>query len=188
MSRRSLLLAFARFAARTILVALLSATGLLSVDSDEASAQQSLMQRPTDVAATLANSPKLYNGAYTSSGIARMCGETDPLQFFTGQRIFLVEFPLDYNGGSVVDLRFSSKTLVGSVGETGNFFVSVTVKAANGGAPPAYVVDTERPAPKNSGTASLSVKDGVTTLRVLGSDTLGQTIDMTVTCGPSRPQ
>ena len=150
-------------------------------------AQAALLQRPTSVAATMGNSPKLYNGAYTSSGIARICGETDPLQSFTGQRIFLVEFPLDYNGGSVVDLRFSSKTLVGSVGETGNFFVSVTVKAANGGAPPAYVVDTERPAPKNSGTASLSMVDGVMSLRVTASDALGQTLDLTVTCGPSRP-
>jgi hypothetical protein len=176
-----------RFAARSILVVLLSATGLFSVDSDEASAQQSLMQRPTDVAATLGNSPKLYNGSYTSSGVARMCGETDPLQSFTGQRIFLVEFPLDYNGGSIFDVRFSSKTLVGAVRETGNFFVSVTVKAANGGRPPAYVVDTERPAPGNSGTASLGVKDGVATLRVTASDTLGQTLNLTVTCGPSRP-
>ena len=150
-------------------------------------AQAALMQRPTSVAATMMNSPKLYNGAYTSGGIARMCGETDPSQSFTGERAFLLEFPLDYSGGSIVDVRFRSKTLVGTVRETGNFFLSITVKAANGGAPPAFVVDTERPAPKNSGTASLSVKDGVATLRVQGSDTLGQSIDMTVTCGPSRP-
>jgi len=124
---------------------------------------------------------------HATLGVARRCGETDPLQSFTGDRRFVVEFPLDYNGGSIFDVAFHSKTLVGAVRETGTFFVSITVKAANGGAPPAYVVDTERPAPKNFGTASLSTKDGVTTLRVLGSDTLGQTIDMTVTCGPSRP-
>ena len=108
----------------------------------------------------MGNSPKLYNGAYTSSGVARMCGETDPLQSFTGERAFLVEFPLDYNGGSVVDLRFHSKALV---------------------------VDTERPAPGNSGTASLSVKNGEASLRIQASDALGQTLDMTVTCGLSRP-
>jgi hypothetical protein len=144
------------------------------------------MHRPTSVAATMGNSPKLYNGAYTSSGIARMCGEADPLQSFTGQRIFLVEFPLDYSGGSVVDLRFSSRTLVGSVRETGNFFVSVTVKAANGGAPPAFVVDTERPAPRNSGTATLSGKGGTASLQVLASDALGKTLDLTVECGPPK--
>ena len=150
-------------------------------------AQAALLQRPTSVAATIGNSPKLYNGAYASSGVARICGETDRLQSFTGQRAFVMEFPLDYNGGSIFDVRFSSKTLVGSVRETGTFFLSITVKAANGGQPPAFVVDTERPAPKNSGTAALSAKDGMTTLRVQGSDTLGQTIDMTVTCGlPNR--
>ena len=150
-------------------------------------AQASLLQRPTSVAATMGNSPKLYNGAYTSSGVARMCGETDPQQSFTGQRAFLVEFPLDYNGGSVVDVRFNSTTLVGPVRETGGFFVSVTVKAANGGQPPAYVVDTERPAPGSSGKASLEVKGGVASLRVQGSDALGQTLDLTIVCQPSRP-
>lgn len=172
-----------RFLARSIVAALLGAAGVLWVATNDASAQQSLMQRPTDVRATLDNSPKLYNGAYTSSGVARMCGETDPLQSFTGQRIFVAEFPLDYNNGSIFDLRFSSKTLVGSVRETGSFFVSITVKAANGGRPPAYVVDTERPAPKNSGSASLIVKNGVATLHVTASDALAQTLDLTVTCG-----
>ncbi len=174
-----------RLVARWAAIALLGAGGML-VGSRNAWAQQSLMQRPTDVAATLMNSPTLYNGAYTSSGIARLCGETDPLQSFTGQRIFLVEFPLDDTGGSVVDLRFSSKTLVGSVRETGSFFVSITVKAANGGRPPAYVVDTERPAPKNSGTATLNVKNGIATLHVTASDALGQGLNLTVTCGVPR--
>src|SRR5687768_13969228 len=152
-----------------------------------AAAQAALLQRPTTVAATMGNSPKLYNGAYTSSGVARVCGETDPLQSFTGERAFLLEFPLDYNGGSVLDVRFHSKALVGSVREVANFFVSVTVKAANGGQPPAYVVDTERPAPRNSGTASLEVKGGVASLRVHASDTLGQTLDLTVVCHAPRP-
>jgi hypothetical protein len=151
-----------------------------------ASAQESLMRRPVSVSATLGNSPKLYNGQYTSSGVGRLCGETDPLQFIGGHQ-FIAEFPLDYNGGSIVDLRFSSKTLVGSVRETGTFFVSITVKAANGGAPPAYVLDTERPAPRNSGTVSLTVVKGEATLTVRGSDALGQTLELTVACGvPSK--
>jgi hypothetical protein len=161
----------------------LFASGLLMCGAVAASAQESLMRRPVTVSATLGNSPKLYNGQYTSSGVGRMCGETDPLQSFTGQRQFIVEFPLDYNGGSVVDLRFSSKTLVGSVRQTATFFASITVKAANGGAPPAYVVDTERPAPRNAGTASLTVVKGEATLTVKGSDALGQTLELTVTCG-----
>jgi hypothetical protein len=168
---------------RAKVVTLVLTAGFLLVGAEGASAQESLMRRPVTVSATLGNSPKLYNGQYTSSGVGRMCGETDPLQSFTGQRQFLIEFPLDYNGGSVVDLRFSSKTLVGSTRQTGTFFVSITVKAANGGAPPAYVVDTERPAPRNSGTASLTVLKGEATLTVKGSDALGQTLELTVTCG-----
>ena len=144
------------------------------------------MRRPVSVSETLGNSPKLYDGQYTSSGVGRMCGETDPLQSFTGQRQFVVEFPLDYSGGSVVDLRFSSKTLIGTTRQTGTFFVSITVKAANGGTPPAYVVDTERPVARNSGTASLNVKNGETTLTVKGSDALGQTLELTVTCGQGK--
>ncbi|NOT26215.1 MAG: hypothetical protein HOP16_08930 [Acidobacteria bacterium] len=158
------------------------AGALLICSAVAASAQESLMRRPVSVSATLGNSPKLYNGQYTSSGVGRLCGETDPLQFFGGRQ-FIAEFPLDYNGGSIFDLRFSSKTLVGSVRETGTFFVSITVKAANGGTPPAYVLDTERPAPRNSGTASLSVVKGEATLTVKGSDSLGQTLELTVTCG-----
>jgi hypothetical protein len=161
----------------------LLAGALLACCAAATSAQESLMRRPVTISATLGNSPKLYNGQYTSSGVGRMCGETDPLQSFTGQRQFVVEFPLDYNGGSITDLRFSSKTLVGSVRQTGTFFVSITVKAANGGAPPAYVLDTERPAPRNSGTASLTVVKGEVTLTVKGSDSLNQTIELTVTCG-----
>jgi hypothetical protein len=172
---------------RTKIAMLVLTAGFLLVGDEGAAAQESLMRRPVTVSATLGSSPTLYNGQYTSSGVGRMCGETDPLQSFSGQRQFVVEFPLDDNGGSVVDLRFSSKTLVGSVRQTATFFVSITVKAANGGAPPAYVMDTERPAPRNSGTASLTMVKGEATLTVKGSDSLGQTLELTVTCGvPGR--
>jgi hypothetical protein len=160
----------------------------LTVGARGTSAQASLLKRPTDVTAVLGNSPKLYNGMYTTSQVSRMCGETDPLQSFTGQRIFLVEYPLDYSAGTdIVDVRFSSRSLVGAVRQTSTFFVSITVKATIGGQPPAYVVDTERPAPGNSGSASLQVVGGVATLRVRAVDQLGQTLDLTVVCHPSRP-
>jgi len=154
----------------------------------ESAAQAALLQRPTEVTAVMANSPKLYNGTYATSQVSRMCGETDPLQSFTGERVFLVEYPLDYIGAAeIVDVRFHSKTLVGAVRQTGSFFVSITVKAKIGGQPPAYVVDTERPAPGNSGSASLEVKGGVARLSVRAVDQLGQTLDLTVVCHPSRP-
>jgi hypothetical protein len=160
----------------------------LTAGARETAAQAALLQRPTEVTAVLGNSPRLYNGKYSTSQVSRMCGETDPLQSFTGQRIFVVEYPLDYNGtAEIVDVRFSSRSLVGPIRQTNTFFVSVTVKAKIGGQPPAYVVDTERPAAGNSGTASLEIKGGVTRLSVRGVDQLGQTLDLTVVCHPPRP-
>jgi hypothetical protein len=154
----------------------------------ETAAQAALLQRPTDVTAVLGNSPRLYNGGYSTRQVSRMCGETDPLQSFTGQRIFVVEYPLDHNGtAEIVDVRFSSRSLVGAVRKTNTFFVSVTVKAKIGGQPPACVVDTERPAPGTSGSASLQVTGGVAHLTVHAVDQLGQTLDLTVVCQPSRP-
>jgi len=168
--------------------ALLVAVVALTAGARETAAQASLLQRPTDIAAVMANSPKLYNGMYASSQVSRMCGETDPTQSFTGERLFLVEYPLDYIGvADIVDVRFHSRALVGSVTQTTKFFVSVTVKAKIGGQPPAYVVDTERPAPGNSGSATLAVTGGVARLTVRAVDQLGQTLDLTIVCHPSKP-
>jgi hypothetical protein len=170
------------------LCAALAAVVGLTAGAREMAAQAALLQRPTEVTAVLGNSPKLYDGRYSTSQVSRMCGETDPLQSFTGQRIFVVEYPLDYSAGTdIVDVRFSSRSLVGAARQTSTFLVSVTVKAKIGGQPPAYVVDTERPAPDNSGSASLQVVGGVATLSVRAVDQLGQTLDLTVVCHPSRP-
>ena len=78
-------------------------------------AQASLLQRPTTVSAVLLNSPKLYDGSYAGTGVARMCGEVDPSQSFASAPSFLVEYPLDVsNAATVTDVRFSSKALVAS--------------------------------------------------------------------------
>ena len=128
----------------------------------------------------------MYPGTYKASETARICGETDPTQFITGERTFLIEFPAD-GDPEITDLRFDSKELVRGVATTTKFHVSVTVKAKDGGRPPAYVVDTERPTPGDSGRASLTVTGGTAELNVTAADSLGQTLNLTVVCRPRQP-
>ena len=152
-----------------------------------ASAQASLLQRPTGVSAVLQNSPKLYDGSYTGSGVSRMCGEVDPSQSFAPARSFLVEYPLDLsNNATITDVRFGSTALVGGVKETQKFHVSITVKRGTG-SPPAYVVDTERVPSSGSGKAVLNVANGIARLRVTAQNPLGAELDLIVTCRPSAP-
>jgi hypothetical protein len=161
---------------------------VLSAGPPEAVAQDTLFRRPTEVTAVISNTSNRFDGAYTYSAPSRLCGETDPTQFFSGERVFLVEFPADLAPGArITDVRFTSKTLVGAVRETDRFFVSVTVISAQGGRYPALVIDTERPAPGHAGKATRTVTKGVDTLRVQASGDLGQTLDLTLTCEPSRP-
>ena len=122
-----------------IQVSAFALAAMLIPASHAGAAQHSLAQRPTQITATLGNSPRRYNGTYTASQVSRVCGEIDPAVSF-GPRAFIVEFPLDYDGVSnITDLRFTSKALVGPVKETGSFHVSINVKTSNGGTPPAYV-------------------------------------------------
>lgn len=152
-----------------------------------ASAQASLLQRPTGVSAVLQNSPKLYDGSYAGTGVSRMCGEVDPSQSFAPARSFLVEYPLDAsNDATITDVRFNSKALVGGITETQTFYVSITVKRGTG-RPPAYVVDTERTPASGSGKAVLKVTNGVAELRVTAQDPLGAELQLIVTCRPSAP-
>ena len=148
-------------------------------------AQEALFNRPAEVTAIMAGG-RMYPGTYKASQMARVCGETDPAQFVTGERTFLIEFPLD-DDPEITDLRFDSKELVRGATTTTKFYVSVTVKAKNGGRPPAYFVDTARPTPGDSGRASLKVAGGTVELTVTAADSLGQTLNLTVVCRPRRP-
>lgn len=148
--------------------------------------QASLHNRLTDVRVTFGNS-KTYKGAYTGSAIARFCGQTDPMQSMI-PKTFLLEYPLDLPPGSPVqDVRFSADTLVDGATTTTGFHVSVSVNAPAIGSPPAWAVDTLNPNHHASGTATLTTTGDTLLLTVKATDSLGQTLDVTVTCHPPKP-
>ena len=65
-----------------------------------------------------------------------------------------------------------------------NFKLSVTVQGPAIGRPSAYVLDTAR---KGSGKATLTNSPkGETVLHVVGGNDMGESIDMTLTCGPRK--
>jgi hypothetical protein len=168
---------------RSMFAAATLATVWLS-SPERAHSQDALFQRPTQVEATMANSNR-YTGQYAGNQVARVCGETDPMQFFSGERAFLMEYPLDYDGvAEIVDVRFHSKTLVAGATETDKFYVSINVKSDLGGQPPAYVVDTERPTPNQSGHAWLERSGGTERIRVEAVNELGETLKLTFHCAP----
>ena len=97
--------------------------------------------------------------------------------------VFVVEFPYDGTGNEPINsISFGSKELVGGVTKSTVFRMNVNVLTAKGGKPPAYVLNTDPPSPKNVGTATLTRKGNETTLRVVGQNDMGETIDLTVTC------
>jgi hypothetical protein len=166
------------------LVAVLSVVAGLALTT-RALAQPSITQRPSSVAATIINSPTLYNGSYAGSLKSRVCGETDPM--YTGSHTYLFEYPdIDdpFTIKGITDVRFSSKELVGAGRQTKNFYVSITVSPAGvGGSPPAYVVDTTIPG-RGSGTATLTISGANAELNIVAVDPLGVELRMKVTCGP----
>jgi hypothetical protein len=140
-------------------------------------------QRPADVRIVMSTSRGLYDGEYTFSQIAQVCGEVPKDRNFSGVPAFIVQFPDDAGSGQVTDVSFDSKTLVGGVTTTTTFHLNVSVKSPKIGSPNAYVLDTERP--KMTGTATLSTPSpGTTQLKVVGVNDLGQTIDLTLRCRP----
>jgi hypothetical protein len=147
-------------------------------------AQPAIWQRPSSVAATIINSPTLYNGGYTGSLKSRICGETDPM--YTGSHAFVFEYPVidDPNAiKGITDVRFSSAELISGVKTTAKFHVSITVSPSGvGGSPPAYVVDTTIPG-RGTGSATLMMKGAELEVNILAVDPLGQELRMKITCG-----
>ena len=141
----------------------------------------SIHGRKTTARATITGSPKLRDGAFTASGVSGICGVI-PKEVL-GEANFVIEFPNDAPTGTITSVAFGSKELVDGVTKSSRFRLSVAVLTANGGRPPAYVLNTD--SGKVSGTAVLSEAKGVTTLRVIGQEVMGETIDLTVVCSPS---
>jgi hypothetical protein len=170
------------------LIALLLVAIATAAHPLEATAQDSLFGHPTEVTVVIQNTFDKFDGTYTSAQVSRLCGETDPAQFFTGEREFLAEFPSDLEPNArITDVTFYSHALVGATRESDSFFVSVHVITADGGEYPALVIDTERPAPGHIGKATLTVAGDTTTLRVQGHDDLGRSLDLNLVCRPAAP-
>lgn len=140
-------------------------------------------QRPTAAQALIAGSRGRYDGAFALTATATVCGEIPKESSITGTAVFVIEFPYDGTGnGPINSIAFGSKELVGGVMKSTSFRLNVTVVTAKGGRPPAYVLNTDPPTPKNVGTATLTRQGSEITLHVVGQNDMGETIDLKVTC------
>lgn len=143
----------------------------------------SINQRPATAQASIAGSRGRYDGAFALTATASVCGEIPKEASITGTATFVVEFPSDGTGAEPINaIAFGSRELVGGVTMSTSFRLSVTVVTAKGGRPPAYVLNTDPPSPKNAGTATLTRKGNEIALRVVGQNDMGETIDLKVTC------
>ena len=142
-------------------------------------------QRPADVRIVMSTSRGLYDGEYTFSQVAQVCGEVPKDRNFSGVAEFIVHFPDDAGNGQVTDVSFNSKKLVAGVTTTTTFHLNVSVHSPKIGSPNAYVLDTEQP--KMTGTVTLSTPSpGTTQLKVTGVNDRGESIDLTMTCRPRK--
>jgi hypothetical protein len=142
-------------------------------------------QRPADVTIMMSTSRGKYDGTYTASQLAQVCGEVPADRNFAGVLSFIVQFP-DADAGEVRDVTFGSKTLVKGVTTTSSFQLNVSLKSPKIGAPEVYVLDTAQP--KMTGIASLAtVSPGSIELRVKGVNDRGETIDLRMVCKPRGP-
>lgn len=157
--------------------ALASATGL--------AIQQNIYQRPTTANVIIAGSKNLYDGTYITSGTSSICGEIPKMASLTGEDTFVIEFTgnAPSNVGAVLNIAFGSKELVRRVTKSPVFRLSVSVRTAKGGQPPAYVLNTDRNQPGASGLATLTYKGNTAILQVSGVNEMNQQITMIVSCG-----
>ncbi len=169
---------FVRLAVCVVLLASLELTSGAS-----ASPQASINQRKTTARVTISGSPKLRDGSFTLAGTSGVCGEIPKEASLTGQAAFVIEFPYDGKpGDSINSISFGSHQLVGGVTTATMFRLNVTVMTANGGRPPAYVLNTDAKNPKSAGTATLSTKGSTSTLHLVGQNDMNETIDLEVSC------
>jgi hypothetical protein len=146
-------------------------------------AAQSINQRPATGTAIIAGSRGRYDGTFTGSGTASVCGEIPREASLTGVATFVVEYPYDDPGAAPLQsIAFGSKQLVGKDTVSTAFTLNVHVRTADGGRPPAYVLNTDGGNGKDRGTATLSRKKSTLTLTVRGSNDMGETIELVLVC------
>jgi hypothetical protein len=143
-------------------------------------------QRPTDITLIMDNS-RQYTGTYHASQVSQVCGELSPEESITGERMFVVEFPYD-GTPEITRVTFGSTKLVSGVTTTDQFRLNVGVRTKQGVEPQQFVMATVPPVARDmgQGTATLNVAAGTATLRVVGANEMGETIDITLVCRP-RP-
>ena len=139
--------------------------------------------RPTDVVVTISNDTH-YNGTYRARGMSRVCGKLD-LMMPHLDNSFVVEFPDDEPNLDVRALSFDADTLApGST--TTSFYLSVGIRTAQGGTPPAFVVRAREPRFAEPGTAIRAKAASRDSLTVDGVATSGTKVGVRaiVVCQP----
>jgi hypothetical protein len=146
-------------------------------------AAQSINQREASATAKIAESRGLYDGSFTGTGIASICGEIPKEASITGEAVFVVEYPSDDPGASPIQsIAFGSNQLVGGDTVATIFRLNVHVRKPDGAKPNGYVLNTDGRNAKNTGTATLTKTEGALTLRVIGSNDMGEKIELVLSC------
>ena len=110
--------------------------------------------RPASITLELSGTTTQADGSYTSSGVARLCGNA--VMNLTGNvREFSFEFPNDSDDHQIGDVTFSAQDLLPGATTT-SFHIGVSVTTADGHEPPATVVDTEQAGSDDTGSAQRS--------------------------------
>lgn len=144
-----------------------------------AAAPQTIYQRPTLVRIVIAGTARDRAGEYNSSGTSSICGEIPKEASLTGEASFIIEYP---GAGTVTTIAFGSNQLVAKTTTGNKFRLSVGMINARGGRPPQFVLNTDTGRAGNSGVATLTRARTGATLKVVGQNDMGETIDLTVTC------
>jgi hypothetical protein len=140
-------------------------------------------ERPANATAVMSTSNGKYDGTYSLSAVARVCGEVPAEMNFAGVPAFGVTLYPDSGEGELTDVTFDSKELVGDVMTSAVFFLSVHPQSPAIGSPSAYVLDTSKPDMR--GTAVLTYPEaGTLQLKVNGVNDMGETIELLLTCLP----
>lgn len=165
-------------------VSVIALTGLVA--PVKAQKPDSTLLRPTTVLVKISNDPfPAYNGTYRASGVSTKCGLAD---YGSPHRVnsFAVMFPDDTNTIAVPDVNFDADTL--RSGTTVNsFYLSVKIRVAQHGVPPAYVIRANEPQYNEPGSATRTrTANGSDSLTVKGTATKGRKVDveMTLVCQP----
>ena len=146
--------------------------------------QQNIYQRPSVANAIIIGSKNLFDGTYVTKGNSRICGELPALEPLPSSG-FVIEFDgqSPSNAAAVLNIAFGSKELVRGVTKSSLFNLNVSVRTAQGGEPPAYVLHTDQGKPGNSGVATITHKGNTVTLDLRGTNDFGQSITLIVSCG-----